>query len=73
MTGTAPSPGSAPSEATANLNALAGELGTGLRVGDDRVTDAVNDVANDRDLPTATDIDVSPGPGRNRGRGDGNG
>jgi len=65
--------GSAPSDATGNLNQLADELDTRLRVGEDRVTDAVNNVADDADLPTATDIVVSPDPPRNPGRGCGNG
>ncbi len=60
--------GSAPSAATANLNRLADELDTGLRVGGDRVTDGVNNVAGDPKLPTATDVVVSPEPPRNRGR-----
>jgi len=62
---------SAPTEATANLNDLAGALDAGLRVGDDQVTDAENNVADDPSLPTTTDIDVSPGPGRSPGRGNG--
>jgi len=59
---------SAPAEATANLNALADALGTRLRVGEGRVTDAANNVADDPDLPTTTDIVASPSPPRNRGR-----
>jgi len=63
--------GVAPSEATANLNALADELDTRLRVGEDRVTDATNNVAGDPALPTTTDVVVSPEPPRNPGRGNG--
>jgi len=63
--------GTAPSEATANLNALADELDTRLRVGADRVTDATNNVADDPGLPTTTDVVVSPEPPRNPGRGNG--
>ncbi len=65
--------GSAPSEATANLNSLAGELDTRLRVGDERVTDATNNVADDPGIPTTTDVVVSPEPPRTPGRGNPNG
>jgi endonuclease YncB( thermonuclease family) len=64
---------SAPSEPTANLNSLADELGTELRVGDERVTDPANNVANDPEIPTTTDVVASPGPPRTPGRGNPNG
>jgi len=64
---------SAPSEATANLNQLAGELGTRLRVGEERVTDPANNVADDPAVPTTTDVVVAPEPPRTPGRGNPNG
>ena len=63
--------GVAPPEATANLNALADELDTRLRVGEDRVTDATNNVAGDPALTTTTDVVISLEPPRNPGRGNG--
>jgi endonuclease YncB( thermonuclease family) len=65
--------GSAPTEATDNLNALAGDLDTGLRVGQETVTDSVNNVGGLPNLPTVTDIDVGPEPPRPPGRGKGRG
>ena len=52
---------SAPLEPTANLNSLGDELGTELRVGGKRVTDPANNVTNDPELPTTTDVVASPG------------
>ncbi len=63
--------GAALSEATANLNAIADEFNTRLRVGENRVTDATHNVAGDPALPTTTDVIVSPDPPRNPGRGNG--
>ncbi|MXR52222.1 ABC transporter [Halovenus sp. WSH3] len=63
----------APAEATANLNDLIGRLDTRLRVGGERVTDATNNVADDPEIPTTTDVVVSPEPPRNPGRGRSNG
>ena len=48
----------APDDATDNLNAVADALDSDLRIGDVRVTDPVNNVADDPALVTTDDIDA---------------
>jgi endonuclease YncB( thermonuclease family) len=46
----------APAAARSNLNAVADGLGSDLRLNDDRVTDATNNVGGDANVPTTTNF-----------------
>ncbi|WP_276247981.1 MULTISPECIES: DUF4350 domain-containing protein [unclassified Haladaptatus] len=51
--------GKVTADARANLNALAGDLGTDLRLNEDLVTDGTNNVDSDAEVPETTNFDTS--------------